>query len=110
MIAIKPFRIDRETLTIYHTRGDTAVFTPEISFDGEELTDYKGTFSVKKDLTSQDPLFSVPFTKGKPIKITHDMTKNLPAGKYYWDLQIVYQGEYRTAGIFVYVLNPDVTY
>ncbi len=98
---------------IYHTRGDTADFNLGVTVDGEPVTDYEATFSVKKTLKDTEYLFQAPVTEGN-VHISHDATKDLPFGRFFYDVEIhlpdgTEEGRYVTVGPFEYNLMPDVT-
>lgn len=98
---------------IYHTRGDTADFSLNVTVDGTPTTDYEGMFSVKKKLNDEAYLFQIPVAEGN-VHISHDTTKNLPFGRFFYDVQLhlsdgTVEGRYVTVGPFEYNLMPDVT-
>lgn len=98
---------------IFHTRGDTADFSLGVTLDGEPTTDYEGMFSVKKTLKDKEYLFQAPVQDGT-IHISHEMTKDLPFGRFFYDVQLHFddeseEGRYVTVGPYEYNLMPDVT-
>lgn len=111
---IYPFSIaDDGTLT--HTRGDTSEFILKVEIDGEVLTAFNATFSVKKYPDDDSYLYQVQFDQNTPCHITHNLTAGLPYGTYWWDVQITYfdtttqSTQYKTIGAYPYILKPDVT-
>lgn len=98
---------------IYHTRGDTADFDVDIKLDGDVVTDYSAVFSVKRNVKDKEYLFQIQAESGH-IHISHETTQELPAGDYYYDIEIhinddTAEGRYITVGPYQYHLKPDVT-
>ena len=98
---------------IYHTRGDTADFDINISLDGEPAYDYSAIFSVKRNLKDTTYLYQAHAEDGH-IHISHYTTQELPAGDYYYDIEVhinddTSEGRYITIGPYQYHLLADVT-
>lgn len=98
---------------IYHRRGDTGsiAFTPAI--DGQALSMYTATFTVKKDYDDETPVLQKPVDAGM-ISFTHADTKDLPYGIYVYDIEVQYVDsngipQVETFGPYQYYLRPDVT-
>ena len=99
---------------IYHTRGDTADFDINIKLDGESVYDYTAVMSVKRNLKDSTYLFQTDADEYGHIHIDHETTQELPAGDYYYDIEVhinddTEEGRYITIGPYQYHLQPDVT-
>ena len=99
---------------IYHTRGDTADFDINIKLEDETVSDYSAVFSVKRNVKDKDYLFQTYADVDGHIHISHETTQELPAGDYYYDIEIhinddTAEGRYVTVGPYQYHLKPDVT-
>lgn len=109
---IKPFFIAPDG-TLTHTRGDTAELSLTVYVDGLKRETFSATLSVKQYPDDDAYLYQVHFDQDTPCVITHDMTKNIPYGTYWYDVQVMYwkgtSREYKTIGAFPYILKPDVT-
>lgn len=95
---------------IYHTRGDTGRLQITIKDEsGKTVEGYAAYFSVKKRLKDDEYLFQADVNDGLVI-ITHEMTRNLPYGDYFFDIEVhTADGDVQTIGPAEYHLLPDVT-
>lgn len=85
---------------LYLTRGDTAVFPLKVTYmDDTEYTFEEGDkvlFTVKKKTTDGETLFQKEITNGGLFLMPED-TKDLPYGRYCYDVQLTKQcGTVRT--------------
>lgn len=95
---------------IYHTRGDTATLSIQLTnTSGEEITGYTAKLSVKKRFNDESYLFQVDIENGS-ANISHEQTQSLPYGDYVYDIEVhTTDGEVSTIGPNEYHLLPDVT-
>lgn len=102
------FKINRDN--IYHVRGDTGGFEIELTDEDEKpITGYAAIMSVKKRLRDDDYLFQATIKDGV-CSISPEMTKDLPYGDYFYDIQVTTKdGTVQTIGPFEYHLLADVT-
>ena len=77
--------------------------------DGEAITGYAGTFSVKRTYDDTDYVLQVAMD-GAVVDLTHDKTQGLAYGDYVWDVQLVLaDGTHQTIGPGKLHMLPDVT-
>ena len=96
-------------------RGDTAAFGMEITDLGQDLE--SAFFTVRKSYDG-DIVFQKSIGNGitkvstgvYSIRIAPDDTKNIEAGRYYYDLQIAANSDVFTVLIGVLDVEHDVTY
>lgn len=95
---------------IYHIRGDTDSFDVNLAQeDGSDIGPYTAIFSAKKNIGDDDYVFQCPVTNGK-VSLAHDMTNNLAAGDYTWDIEVKLQdGSIQTIGPGLFRVIADVT-
>lgn len=104
------FLYHEKTCTIQLTRGDTGTldFDFNIEIDGETVNEYTATFHLRKNALLTYPLLaSVPLEAGK-LFIGHDITKDLKAGEYLYDIEITSGENVMTYGPYPFVIEPDV--
>lgn len=77
-----------------HSEGDVAVFSVK-----DPLTQ---TTVIEKILDASEPKIN--------IEIKNEDTKNLPAGKYFWDLKLYKSPEYDEDGLLINALEIDSYY
>lgn len=84
------------------TKGDTGTFT--FSRDGNSLADGDTvTLTIRERLDGPVVLQSI--SNGNALKLTHEQTKELKPGKYFFDI------EYRSAdGSIVHTVGPKGEY
>jgi hypothetical protein len=91
-------------------RGDTGMMSITVTDEatGEEVTDYIGKFTLKREL--RDNVFALQKTiiEGE-IAFEHDDTQTMDFGNYYYDIQITSGGQVQTFGPNLFQLLPDVT-
>ena len=102
------------------TRGDTEILTLSLqNDDGSEVTLVDGDivyFTVKINVNTAVKSFQKiirEFTDGKAvIRIEHDDTKNLPYGRYVYDIQLTRLNGSVTTVVkpSTFTLNSEVTY
>ena len=101
------------------TRGDTFAFGVEMEGNTQELdTAY---FTVKKDIDSDAYVFQKSLEDGITlveigedsifyrVRIAPNDTKNLDAGKYFYDLELGLNGDVFTPIMGILTLDKDVT-
>ncbi|WP_337742203.1 hypothetical protein [Megasphaera sp.] len=95
---------------IYHIRGDTDSFDVDLTQeDGSDIGPYTAVFSVKKNITDAAYALQCPVQDGI-VSLTHDMTANLDAGDYVWDIEVRTQGGgVQTIGPGLFRVIADVT-
>lgn len=95
---------------IYHIRGDTDSFDVNLmQEDGSDIGPYTAVFSVKKKITDDAYVFQAPVQNGV-VSLTHDMTIDLEAGDYVWDIEVRTQdGWVQTVGPGIFRVIADVT-
>lgn len=95
---------------IYHIRGDTDSFDVDLTHeDGSDIGPYTAVFSVKKKITDDAYVFQAPVQNGV-VSLTHDMTNDLEAGDYIYDIEVRTQGGgVQTIGPYLFRLIADVT-
>ena len=100
---------------IYHTRGDTASFNVGVCLDGQPIpyNTYTGTFSVKRALDDVGYVLQTSVVNGR-IDLTPEMTKNLPIGEYWYDIELHVTEDsgdeiVETIGPYHYRLMADIT-
>lgn len=79
------FRIEDQSL--YITRGDTGYLNVEIEGYDAESEDTL-TLTVRKNVTDQNPAFSISAAIGECLVIQPADTKSLECGRYYYDIQL----------------------
>lgn len=96
--------------SIYHIRGDADSFDVNLTQeDGSDIGPYTAVFSVKKKITDDAYVFQVSVQNGV-VSLTHDMTANLDAGDYVWDIEVRTQdGWVQTVGPGIFRVIADVT-
>lgn len=96
--------------SIYHIRGDTDSFDVNLTQeDGSDIGPYIAVFSVKKKITDDAYVFQAPVQNGV-VSLTHDMTNDLEAGDYVWDIEVRTQdGWVQTVGPGIFRVIADVT-
>lgn len=96
--------------SIYHIRGDTDSFDVNLTQeDGSDIGPYTAVFSVKKNITDVAYALQCPVQDGI-VSLTHDMTANLDAGDYVWDIEVRTQdGWVQTVGPGIFRVIADVT-
>lgn len=96
--------------SIYHIRGDTDSFDVNLTQeDGSDIGPYTAVFSVKKNITDAAYALQCPVQDGI-VSLTHDMTANLDAGDYVWDIEVRTQGGgVQTIGPGLFRVIADVT-
>lgn len=100
-----------KTNTIQLTRGDTGHLSFDFAVDvgGVTVTDYTATFHLKAKTGLRFPLLaSAELKDGKTLELTHDMTKDLEAGKLVYDIEIRSGDDVMTYGPYPFILEPDV--
>lgn len=95
---------------IYHIRGDMDSFDVNLTQeDGSDIGPYIAVFSVKKKITDDAYVFQAPVQNGV-VSLTHDMTNDLEAGDYVWDIEVRTQdGWVQTVGPGIFRVIADVT-
>lgn len=95
---------------IYHIRGDADSFDVNLTQeDGSDIGPYTAVFSVKKKITDDAYVFQASVQNGV-VSLTHDMTANLDAGDYVWDIEVRTQdGWVQTVGPGIFRVIADVT-
>lgn len=94
----------------YHIRGDTDSFDVDLTQeDGTDVGAYTAVFSVKKNIEDAQYAFQAPVQNGV-VSLTHDMTADLEAGDYVWDIEVRTQGGgVQTVGPGLFRVIADVT-
>ena len=95
---------------IYHIRGDTDSFDVDLTQeDGSDIGPYTAVFSVKKKITDDAYVFQAPVQNGV-VSLTHEMTNDLEAGDYIYDIKVRTQGAPpQTVGPGLFRVIADVT-
>ena len=105
--------------TFEMTRGDTFAFGIEMEGNTQELE--SAYFSVKKDIDSDVYVFQKSLYDGISlveigedsifyrVRIAPNDTKNLDAGKYYYDLELGLNGDVFTPIKGILTIDKDVT-
>ena len=96
------FKISGNMISI--TRGDTGIFTLELSAGGQayDYSDDEVLFTVKKDIYATNIVFQKTVTYGENVTIEPADTENLPYGSYVYDVQVT-----TAAGIVDTVIPPS---
>ena len=96
--------------SIYHIRGDTDSFDVDLTQeDGSDIGPYTAIFSVKKKITDDAYVFQASIQNGV-VSLTPDLTANLDAGNYVWDIEVRTQdGWVQTVGPGIFRVIADVT-
>ena len=97
-------------MDIYYIRGDDDSFSVQpTTADGEAITGYAGTFSVKRTYDDTDYVLQVAMD-GSVVDLTHEKTQGLAYGDYVWDVQLTLaDGAHQTIGPGKFHMLPDVT-
>lgn len=97
-------------MDIFYIRGDDDSFSVQpTTAGGMALTDYIGTFSVKRTYDDPEYILQVQMD-GSVIDLKHDKTQGLDYGEYVWDVQLILSdGTHQTIGPGKFHLLPDVT-
>lgn len=91
-------------------KGDTGSF--HLTNKGENSENTVAVFSVKDPLTKKTVIEKIIDVSESSIKIEIESkdTKELPAGKYFWDLKLYKNPEYDEDGILIDALEIDSYY
>lgn len=95
-------------LNITLVRGDTGALTVNPTIDGEALTDFTATLSVKRKISDTAYVLQKTSTDGK-FYFLHDDTENLKTGEYVYDIEIRTGNQVATIGPAAFVAKGDVT-
>ena len=104
------FAFHEKTCVIELTRGDTGTlnFNFDVEIDGEKVKDYNAVFHLRKNSLLTYPLLAaVPLQSGE-LFVSHELTKDLKAGEYIYDIEITAGKNVMTYGPYAFVINPDV--
>lgn len=104
------FAFHEKTCVIELTRGDTGTlnFNFDVEIDGEKVKDYNAVFHLRKNSMLTYPLLAaVPLQSGE-LFVSHELTKDLKAGEYIYDIEITAGKNVMTYGPYAFVINPDV--
>lgn len=104
------FLFHEKTCAIQLTRGDTGTlnFDFQVEIDGEAVKDYTAVFHLRKNSLLTYPLLaSVPLKTGD-LFISHELTKDLKAGEYIYDIEITAGNNVMTYGPYPFIIEPDV--
>lgn len=98
---------------IYLTRGDSATFDVTI-WNGGSIYDYSNDtvkMTVKRSLADRNPVIQKTVNALGKIVLEPKDTKDLPAGDYYYDLELTKEdGTIDTVIIpTIFTIGPDVT-
>lgn len=95
---------------IYHIRGDADSFDVNLTQEnGSDIGPYTAVFSVKKKITDDAYVFQASIQNGV-VSLTPDLTANLDAGDYVWDIEVRTQdGWVQTVGPGIFRVIADVT-
>lgn len=99
-----------KTKTIQLTRGDTMQmgFDFTVMVGSTAVTDYKAVWHLKKNTGLRYPLLAQAPLKDGVLSITHEMTADLEAGQYWYDIEITAGDQVMTYGPYPFLLEPDV--
>ena len=103
------FAFHEKTCAIELTRGDTGTldFDFDVEIDGERVNDYDAVFHLRKNgLLTYPLLAAVPLQYGE-LFISHELTKDLKAGEYIYDIEITAGKNVMTYGPYAFVIKPD---
>ena len=91
-------------------RGDTGMMSITVTDEatGEEVKDYIGKFTLKRELRDNTFALQKVIIAGE-IAFEHDDTQTMDFGNYYYDIQITSGGQVQTFGPHLFQLLPDVT-
>lgn len=103
------FAFHEKTCVIELTRGDTGTlnFNFDVEIDGEKVKDYNAVFHLRKNSLLTYPLLAaVPLQSGE-LFVSHELTKDLKAGEYIYDIEITAGKNVMTYGPYAFVIEPD---
>ena len=103
------FAFHEKTCVIELTRGDTGTlnFNFDVEIDGEKVKDYNAVFHLRKNsLLTYTLLAAVPLQSGE-LFVSHELTKDLKAGEYIYDIEITAGKNVMTYGPYAFVIEPD---
>lgn len=110
------FKMENEYITM--TRGDTLSFNIEIKDQNGELLDIDTAFfTCKKNISEYATAFQKSLEKGISrqdeglyvVRIAPEDTRDLEAGRYFYDLQLGLNGDIFTIKKGVFEIEQDVT-
>lgn len=105
------FRYDERTHTIVLTRGDTGLIDFGLNVvdeNCEAIHGYTATFHLKHSTRLADELLIERQLEKDVLYFTHDDTKHLEDGLYWYDIEIHYGESVQTLGPYRLQLRPDV--
>ena len=103
------FAFHEKTCVLELTRGDTGTlnFNFDVEIDGEKVKDYNAVFHLRKNSLLTYPLLAaVPLQSGE-LFVSHELTKDLKAGEYIYDIEITAGKNVMTYGPYAFVIEPD---
>ncbi len=104
------FIVSSTKKAIRMTRGDTGMIAITVTDEesGEEITDYTGKFTVKKNLKDNYFVLQKTVEDGE-IAFDHMDTQTMDFGDYWYDIEITSEEQVQTFGPYPFSLFPDVT-
>ncbi len=104
------FVVKTSKKAIIMTRGDTGMIAITVTDEdtGEEITDYNGKFTVKKNLRDNYFVLQKTIEDGE-IAFDHMDTQTMDFGDYLYDIEITSEEQVSTFGPYPFTLLPDIT-